>query len=130
MSCFPPSPTPCTDQLRALTFLSHALDNHNHATHTYPSIALHVSLGPAGTGKTVDLLYICKHLLDEFASHPSAIALTASTGIAASAIGGVTFHSYFGLGSSGGVGALHRWSHWQRLKVLIIDEVCSVCSPK
>jgi len=79
--------------------------------------------GPAGTGKTVDLLLLCDYLLQQFSSDPNAVAVTASTGMAACAIGGVTFHSYFGLGGSGGVGAVNRWFLWKQLKVLVVDEI-------
>jgi len=79
--------------------------------------------GPAGTGKTVDVLLACKRLLEHFKLEPCAVALTASTGAAAAAIGGSTFHSFFGLGGSGGVGAVYRWRAWRWLKVIVIDEI-------
>jgi len=72
----------------------------------------------------VDLLLVCEKLLFHFEKEPGAIGLTASTAVAAAAIGGVTFHSFFGLGGSGGIGSVHRPAvQMRRLKVLIIDEV-------
>lgn len=52
--------------------------------------------GSAGTGKSVLLREIIKSLRKKFAKSKDAVAITASTGIAACNIGGVTIHSFGG----------------------------------
>jgi ATP-dependent DNA helicase PIF1 len=52
--------------------------------------------GSAGTGKSVLLREIIKSLRIKWKSHTDAVAVTASTGIAACNIGGVTIHSFGG----------------------------------
>ncbi|KAJ3515174.1 hypothetical protein NLJ89_g1922 [Agrocybe chaxingu] len=54
--------------------------------------------GSAGTGKSVLLREIIKTLRKKYAKTPDAVAITASTGIAACNIGGVTIHSFSGIG--------------------------------
>ncbi|KIM52454.1 hypothetical protein SCLCIDRAFT_554634 [Scleroderma citrinum Foug A] len=106
--------------------------------------------GSAGTGKSVLLREIIKSLQKRYASSPDAVAITASTGayaprmpikafffiyftpgIAACNIGGVTIHSFSGIGTGeGNVEDLIRKvyknrkanTRWARTKVLIIDE--------
>ncbi|KAG8837213.1 hypothetical protein FRB91_008285, partial [Serendipita sp. 411] len=87
--------------------------------------------GSAGTGKSVLLRSIIKSLRAKYVKSPDAIAITASTGIAACNIGGVTVHSFggFGLGNdtpSHLAAKIKRnqkaHSRWTRTKVLIIDE--------
>lgn len=84
--------------------------------------------GAAGSGKTHTLnTYI------EFLKESSVpVAITASTGIAATHLGGVTIHSWSGLGirnalSSYEIDELERrpylWKRYQAARVLIIDEI-------
>ena len=87
--------------------------------------------GSAGTGKSVLLREIIASLRKKYASTPDAVAVTASTGIAACNIGGITLHSFggFGLGldePKALVGKMRKnkkaVARWMRTKVLIIDE--------
>lgn len=52
--------------------------------------------GPAGTGKSVLMRAIIKDLKEKFARDPERVAVTASTGLAACNIGGMTLHSFSG----------------------------------
>ncbi|TRM65513.1 PIF1-like helicase-domain-containing protein [Schizophyllum amplum] len=54
--------------------------------------------GSAGTGKSVLLREIIKALKRKYSKVTDAVAITASTGIAACNIGGVTIHSFGGIG--------------------------------
>ncbi|KAJ7327673.1 PIF1-like helicase-domain-containing protein [Mycena albidolilacea] len=56
--------------------------------------------GSAGTGKSVLLREIIKALKKKHIKTNDALAITASTGIAACNIGGVTIHSFAGIGHS------------------------------
>ncbi|KAG1876415.1 PIF1-like helicase-domain-containing protein [Suillus subalutaceus] len=87
--------------------------------------------GSAGTGKSVLLREIIRILQKKYVKSPDAIAITASTGIAACNIGGVTIHSFAGIGIGEGSAEelINRVrknkkaaSRWLRTKVLIIDE--------
>ncbi|ORY31269.1 PIF1-like helicase-domain-containing protein [Naematelia encephala] len=87
--------------------------------------------GSAGTGKSVLLREIIRSLQKKFATSPDAVAVTASTGIAACNIGGVTLHSFGGVGlaldpADKLVAKLKKnkkgAARWLRTKVLIIDE--------
>ncbi|RDB15851.1 ATP-dependent DNA helicase PIF1 [Hypsizygus marmoreus] len=91
--------------------------------------------GSAGTGKSVLLREIIKTLRKKYVKIPDAIAITASTGIAACNIGGVTIHSFAGIGlgieSAEDLASKIRKNkkastRWLRTKVLIIDEVSMV----
>lgn len=91
--------------------------------------------GSAGTGKSVLLREIIKTLRRKNVKSPDAVAITASTGIAACNIGGVTIHSFAGIGlgieSAEDLASKIRknkkaFVRWQRTKVLIIDEVSMV----
>ncbi|KAG5720073.1 hypothetical protein E4T56_gene8823 [Termitomyces sp. T112] len=91
--------------------------------------------GSAGTGKSVLLREIIKTLRKEHVRTPDAIAITASTGIAACNIGGVTIHSFAGIGlgieSAEDLATKIRKNkkaatRWLRTKVLIIDEVSMI----
>ena len=91
----------------------------------------HSSLSMSGTGKSVLLKEILKSLRKKYARSPDAIAVTASTGIAACNIGGVTLHSFAGIGLGEGTAEnlanrikKNRKSsgRWMRTQVLIIDE--------
>ncbi|EMR09860.1 hypothetical protein PNEG_02041 [Pneumocystis murina B123] len=91
--------------------------------------------GSAGTGKSVLLREIIASLRKKYAKEPDRVAITASTGLAACNIGGVTLHSYAGIGlgrdSSEDLCKKIRknkkcLSRWLRTKVLIIDEISMV----
>ena len=84
--------------------------------------------GSAGTGKTYLLQKIIKTL------PPETTFVTASTGAAACHIGGITLHSFAGIGR--GEGTLkqcidmaskeHKANNWKKCKCLIIDEISMV----
>jgi ATP-dependent DNA helicase PIF1 len=84
--------------------------------------------GSAGSGKT--------HLINRYIAflreHKVDVAVTASTGIAATHMGGVTIHSWSGLGIRDGLSEwdleileskAYLWKRFENVKVLIIDEV-------
>lgn len=84
--------------------------------------------GPAGSGKTHLLNAYIKYLKD----HEVDIGITASTGIAATHMGGVTIHSWTGLGIRDVVTEYdleslqekqYLWKRMEKVKVLIIDEI-------
>lgn len=84
--------------------------------------------GSAGSGKTFLLNRYIKYLK----SHNVPVAVTASTGIAATHISGVTIHSWSGMGIKdkltdwdleGMQEKKYLWDRFQNTKVLIIDEV-------
>lgn len=88
--------------------------------------------GSAGVGKTFVLQYIIQHLTSVHgAKH---VFVTASTGMAASHLGGSTLHAYSGVGL--GEGTVDQWVHrlqrygkdeqWRETKVLIIDEISMI----
>jgi ATP-dependent DNA helicase PIF1 len=92
--------------------------------------------GSAGTGKSVLLREVIGGLRGKYKKIGSdAVAVTASTGIAACNIGGVTIHSFAGIGLAT-ENADHlvdkikknkkAHTRWLRTKVLIIDEVSMV----
>lgn len=54
--------------------------------------------GSAGTGKSVLMREIIKKLREKYKREPDRVAVTASTGLAACNIGGVTLHSFAGIG--------------------------------
>ena len=81
--------------------------------------------GPAGTGKSVCLRRIAKEL-----SRRKRVVVTASTGIAAEAVSGVTLHSWAGCGvpktADGWYKTLHGKEAGERIRgadVLLIEEV-------
>ncbi|KAH9044705.1 PIF1-like helicase-domain-containing protein [Lactarius pseudohatsudake] len=89
--------------------------------------------GPAGTGKTVLLHEIIKCLRLRFPGpgRQTAVAVTASTGIASISIGGTTLHSWAGIGLGEGtaerlsgkiLGTDYLRERWQGVENLIIDE--------
>ncbi|GAA5871155.1 hypothetical protein JCM3774_006807 [Rhodotorula dairenensis] len=91
--------------------------------------------GSAGTGKSVLLREIISSLKRKYRGSGDAVAVTASTGMAACNIGGTTIHSFAGIGLGLGtpdqlVGNVLRnktaKTKWQRVKVLVIDEVSMV----
>jgi ATP-dependent DNA helicase PIF1 len=85
----------------------------------------------SGTGKSVLLREIISALKKAHERNPEAVAVTASTGLAACNVGGITLHSFaaFGLGKED-VSILAKkirkskkgFDRWRRTKVLIIDE--------
>lgn len=90
--------------------------------------------GSAGTGKSFVLKIIINTLREKY-KDPEAVAVTASTGIAAFNIGGSTLHSFAAVGLAEGTKedlckkvqfnktANHRWRY---TKVLIIDEISMI----
>ncbi|KAJ8489347.1 hypothetical protein ONZ51_g2972 [Trametes cubensis] len=91
--------------------------------------------GSAGAGKSVLLREIIKSMRKKYLKSPDAVAVTASTGIAACNIGGVTIHSFagIGLGTESAEQLANKvqknrkaTTRWLRTKVLIIDEVSMV----
>jgi len=84
--------------------------------------------GPAGSGKTFVLNEYIKYLKD----HEVDVGVTASTGIAASHMGGMTIHAWTGLGVRDALTARdlddledkpYLWKRFEKAKVLIIDEI-------
>lgn len=76
-------------------------------------------------------------LKKQYERNPEVVAVTASTGLAACNVGGITLHSFAGFGlGKGDVPELVRtikrnkkaFERWRRTKVLIIDE--STTPPK
>ena len=91
--------------------------------------------GSAGTGKSVLLRQIIRHLRDHYRSESDRVAVTASTGLAACNVGGVTLHSFAGIGLGKEpvpelVKKIKRnqkaKTRWLRTRVLIIDEISMV----
>ena len=88
-----------------------------------------------GTGKSVLLREIIAALRRKYVREPDRVAVTASTGLAACNIGGVTLHSFSGIGlgkepAEDLVKKIRRnqkaKQRWMRTKVLIMDEVSMV----
>lgn len=84
--------------------------------------------GPAGSGKT----HLLNQYIEYLKSHGVPYAVTASTGIAATHLGGQTIHSWSGIGVKNFLGeydleAMEEKSHlWKRIEptaVLVIDEI-------
>ena len=84
--------------------------------------------GSAGSGKT----YLLNQYIDYLKKNKIEVAVTASTGIAATHMNGITIHSWSGLGirdelTEETIAELedrrYLWDRIQRTKVLIIDEV-------
>lgn len=91
--------------------------------------------GSAGTGKSVLMRAIIADLRKKYMREPDRVAVTASTGLAACNIGGVTLHSFGGIGlGKEDVPALVKKikrnqkakQRWLRTKILIIDEISMV----
>jgi ATP-dependent DNA helicase PIF1 len=91
--------------------------------------------GPAGTGKSVLMRAIIAELKKKYARDPERVAVTASTGLAACNIGGMTLHSFSGIGLGKEdaqvlVKKIRRnqkaKNRWLKTKVLIIDEISMV----
>lgn len=84
--------------------------------------------GPAGSGKT----HILNEYIDYLRERDIEVAVTASTGIASTHIGGQTIHSWSGIGiksvlTSYDLDQLEQkrnlWKRYENTKVLIIDEI-------
>lgn len=84
--------------------------------------------GSAGSGKT----YVLNKYIEHLRAHDVEVGITASTGIAATHMNGVTIHSWCGTGirtalSDWEIEALEEkqylWNRFKKTKVLIIDEV-------
>lgn len=84
--------------------------------------------GAPGAGKT----YVLNQYTQYLKEHDIPVAITASTGIASTHIGGVTIHSWSGLGARGKMtdrevdeleGKKYLWKRFDQTKVLIIDEI-------
>lgn len=84
--------------------------------------------GPAGSGKT----HVINAYVDYLKKHAVDVAVTASTGIAATHIGGMTIHSWSGLGVKDTLTDYdiedlmerqYLYKRFEKTKVLIIDEV-------
>ena len=91
--------------------------------------------GSAGTGKSVLLREVIRVLRDKYKREIDRVAVTASTGLAACNVGGVTLHSFAGIGLGKEavpelVKKIKRNQkaklRWMRTKVLIIDEISMV----
>jgi ATP-dependent DNA helicase PIF1 len=91
--------------------------------------------GSAGTGKSVLMRAIIADLKRKYIKEPDRVAVTASTGLAACNIGGVTLHSFGGIGlGKEDVPALVKKikknpkakNRWMRTKILIVDEISMV----
>jgi len=89
--------------------------------------------GAPGAGKT----YVINQYIDYVKSHEIPLCVTASTGIAASHIGGITLHSFSGIGIADSLTEKdikqiltkqHIVTRLRKVKVLIIDEI-SMVSP-
>jgi len=89
--------------------------------------------GAPGAGKT----YVLNQYLDYLKDYGIEAAITAPTGIAASHIGGMTLHSFFGIGIKESLSQYdienlsekkYIWERMKNLKVLVIDEI-SMLSP-
>ncbi|OHB09548.1 MAG: hypothetical protein A3H52_00130 [Candidatus Zambryskibacteria bacterium RIFCSPLOWO2_02_FULL_39_26] len=84
--------------------------------------------GPAGSGKT----FVLNSYIQYLKSHAVNVAVTASTGIAATHLGGQTIHSWSGLGVKDTLTDYdieelmqrqYLYKRFERTKVLIIDEI-------
>lgn len=91
--------------------------------------------GPAGTGKSVLMRAIISELKSKYGRDAERVAVTASTGLAACNIGGVTLHSFSGIGLGKEDGSVlvkkvrknpKAKNRWLKTKVLIIDEISMV----
>ena len=89
--------------------------------------------GSAGTGKSILLRSMIKTLKE--INPPDTVAVTASTGLAACNIGGMTLHSFagIGLGKESATDLLKKIrrskknsKRWKNIKVLIIDEISMI----
>ncbi|KAF4978822.1 hypothetical protein FZEAL_4866 [Fusarium zealandicum] len=91
--------------------------------------------GAAGTGKSVLMRAIITELKKKHAKDPERVAVTASTGLAACNIGGITLHSFsgIGLGKEDAPTLIKKIrrnpkakNRWLKTKCLVLDEVSMV----
>jgi ATP-dependent DNA helicase PIF1 len=91
--------------------------------------------GSAGTGKSVLMREIIASLKDKYKREADRVAVTASTGLAACNVGGVTLHSFAGIGLGKEPAEIlikkikknaKAKTRWLRTKVLVIDEISMV----
>ena len=91
--------------------------------------------GPAGTGKSVLMRAIIQELKRKYARDPERVAVTASTGLAACNIGGMTLHSFAGIGLGKEDATIlikkirrnaKAKNRWLKTKVLVVDEISMV----
>lgn len=84
--------------------------------------------GSAGSGKT----YLLNQYISYLQDHDIAVAVTASTGIAATHMNGMTIHGWSGIGVRNYMGEKeldgleekkYLWKRFEKARVLIIDEV-------
>ncbi|MES2930217.1 MAG: AAA family ATPase [Patescibacteria group bacterium] len=84
--------------------------------------------GSAGSGKT----YLLNHYIAWLKEHDISVAVTASTGIAATHMNGMTIHGWSGIGIKENLdahdlealeGKQYLWKRFEKARVLIIDEV-------
>lgn len=89
--------------------------------------------GSAGTGKSVLLRHIIRELKQQYPSN--CLAVTASTGIAAYNINGITLHSFAGIGIGNADAkklilkikkSEKKSKNWKNVKILIIDEISMI----
>lgn len=89
--------------------------------------------GSAGTGKSVLLREMIKGLKMRYGNEN--VAVTASTGLAACNIGGVTIHSFAGIGlGQGDADKLYKkvrrsrkhLRRWESIKALVVDEISMI----
>ncbi|CAL9737932.1 ATP-dependent DNA helicase Pif1p [Monosporozyma servazzii] len=89
--------------------------------------------GSAGTGKSVLLREMIKSLKKKYGKDK--VAVTASTGLAACNIGGITLHSFAGIGlGQGEAQALYKkirrsqkhLRRWEDISALVIDEISMI----
>ena len=91
--------------------------------------------GSAGTGKSVLMREIIRAMRNKYSKESDRVAVTASTGLAACNIGGVTLHSFagIGLGKEPAEQLVKKIkknaktkNRWLRTKVLIVDEISMI----
>jgi len=84
--------------------------------------------GPAGSGKT----YVLNEYIQFLKEHGVEVAVTASTGIAATHLKGITIHSWSGIGIKDKLSEYdldnmeqkaYLWKRFEKTKVLVIDEI-------
>jgi ATP-dependent DNA helicase PIF1 len=101
-------------------------EQHRWASAAFAGESLFIT-GEAGTGKSFMLAYIVQEL-----QRTKTVAMTATTGIVAASLGGVTLHSFAGIGLGKGrdeeiisrvMMARDAVARWQETEVLVIDEI-------
>ncbi|CCD24793.1 DNA helicase PIF1 NDAI_0D04800 [Naumovozyma dairenensis CBS 421] len=89
--------------------------------------------GSAGTGKSILLREMIRALRRKYDADE--VAVTASTGLAACNIGGITVHSFAGIGLGNGEAvnlykkvrrSKKHLRRWQKIKALVVDEISMI----